>query len=68
MPKIMIEFGDDEQAAAREAMEASRMAKVLRDIDEQCRLWLKHNADITDTERERLEYLRQAVPEIVRDG
>jgi hypothetical protein len=44
------------------------MACALRDIDNQCRLWLKHNADITDTERERLEYLRQAVPEIVREG
>ena len=68
MPRVTMGFGDDEQAAAREAMEASRMACALRDIDNQCRLWLKHNADITGTERERLEYLRQAVPEIVREG
>jgi hypothetical protein len=68
MPRVTIEYGDEEQAAAREALEASRMARVLRDIDNQCRLWLKHIADITDAERERLEYLRQAVPKIVREG
>jgi retron-type reverse transcriptase len=67
MPRITIEYGDDEQAEAREAMEASRMACALREIDNQCRLWLKHNADVTDTERERLKYLREAVPEFVRD-
>ncbi len=67
MPRITIEYGDDEQTEAREAMEASRMAKVLRDIDEQCRLWLKH-CDCTDQERSRLQVLRDAIPEIVREG
>jgi hypothetical protein len=68
MPRITIEYGDDEQTEAREAMEASALAASLREIDNQCRLWLKHNADVTDTERERLEYLREAVPEFVREG
>jgi predicted ATPase len=68
MPRITIEYGDDEQSEAREAMEASRLACALREIDNQCRLWLKHNGDVTDTERERLEYLREAVPEFVREG
>jgi hypothetical protein len=65
MPKIMIEFGDDEQAAAREAMEASRMTEVLREIDEQCRVWLKHG-EPSEQERTCLELIRETVPEFVR--
>jgi hypothetical protein len=67
MPKIMIEFGDDEQAAAREALEASRMAEVLREIDEALRQWLKYN-EPADRDRDRLEAIRMMVPEIVREG
>ena len=66
MPRITIEYGDDEQAAAREAMEASRMTEVLREIDEQCRVWLKHY-DCTDQERSRLQVLRDLIPEIARE-
>ena len=66
MPKIMIEFGDEEQAAARAALEASRMTEVLREIDERCRVWLKHY-DCTDQERSRLEGLRDLIPEIARE-
>jgi hypothetical protein len=66
MPRITIEYGDDEQAAAREAMEASRMTEVLREIDELCRAWLKHY-DCTDQERSRLQMLRDLIAEIVRE-
>lgn len=68
MPKIILEFRHNEETEAREAMEASRMACALREIDNQCRLWLTHNGDVTDTERERLEYLREAVPEFIKEG
>jgi hypothetical protein len=67
MPRITIEYGDDEQAAAREAMEASRMTCALRDIDEALRQWLKYN-EPADRDRDRLEAIRTMVPEIVRDG
>jgi hypothetical protein len=62
-----MEFGDDERAEAREAMEASRMACALREIDEALRQWLKYN-EPADRDRDRLEAIRTMVPEIVRDG
>jgi hypothetical protein len=67
MPRVTIEYGDEEQAAAREALEASRMACALREIDEQCRAWMKR-CDCTDQERSRLHMLRDLIPEIVREG
>lgn len=65
MPRITIEYGDEEQSAARDAMEASRLADALREIDEQCRLWIKHG-HIGEQERKRFEEIRELVPEIVR--
>ena len=67
MPRVTMEFGDDERAEAREAMEASRMACALREIDEALRQWLKYN-EPADRDRDRLEAIRTMVPEIVRDG
>ena len=66
MPRIKIEFNDDEQDAAREAMEASRLADALRAIDEECRLWIKHG-EPAEQERKRLEEIRELVPEFVRE-
>ena len=66
MPRVTIEFGVDEQSAARAALEASRMTEVLREIDQQCRVWLKHY-DCTDQERSRLQTLRDLIPEIVSE-
>ena len=67
MPKITIEFGDDEQAAARDAMAAPELAAALADIDSLCRSWIKH-ADITEDEQARLQMIRDTVPEIVREA
>jgi len=71
MPRITIEYGDDEQTEAREAMEASRMACALREIDEQCRAWVKHG-DPSEQERVRLEEIREFIrdrfPAIVMAG
>ena len=67
MPRITIEYGDDEQAAAREAMAAPELAAALSEIDSLCRAWIKH-VDITEDERARLEMIRENVPEIVREG
>jgi hypothetical protein len=66
MPRVTIEFEDEEETAARAALEASRMTEVLREIDEQCRVWLKHY-DCTDQERSRLQVLRDLIPEIARE-
>ncbi|NBT35574.1 MAG: hypothetical protein EBT03_08575 [Betaproteobacteria bacterium] len=66
MPRITIEFSDEEHEAAREAMEASRLASALREIDDECRAWIKHG-EPAEQERERLEAIRDMVPEIVRE-
>jgi hypothetical protein len=66
MPRITIEYGDDEQTEARDALEASRLAGALREIDEECRQWLKHG-EPSEQERKRLEAIRGWVPEIVRE-
>jgi hypothetical protein len=66
MPRITIEYGDDEQSEAREAMEASRLACALREIDEECRMWIKHG-ETSEQERKRLEAIRGWVPEFVRE-
>ena len=67
MPKIILEFSDDEQAEAREAMAAPELAAALAEIDSLCRTWIKH-VDITADERARLQMIRDTVPEIVREG
>lgn len=66
MTRITIEFSDDEQDAAREALEAPRLADALREIDERCRAWIKHG-EPSEQERTRLEWIREEVPEFVRD-
>ena len=68
MPRITIEYGEDEQAEARAAMAAPELAAALSEIDSLCRTWIKHAGMLTADERARLQMIRENVPEIVREG